>query len=74
MNGQMTGTGPTGGGGGKVGADGGASGIIVVDLPSLFPPGVGLGMNTGNGLLMVRLRFLRNVCSLARKVGSFKIR
>jgi len=57
MNGRITGTGPTGIGGAVTGADnGGASGMMIVD-PPIPPKGLGLGMNTGNGdlLLMVLL-------------------
>jgi len=57
MNGRITGAGLTGDGGLTAGADGGASGIVMVVPP---PEGPGLGMNTGDGLLMIRLRFLRN--------------
>ena len=61
MNGKMTGAGPMGGGGTVAGADGGASGIMIGVPPTSEGPG--LGMNTGDGdlLLMVLLRLLRNV-------------
>jgi len=66
MNGWMTGTGPTGGGGAMIGTDGGASGTAIVDPP--VPEGLGLSMNTGNGdlLLKVLLQFLRSVRSPSR--------
>ena len=69
MNGQMTGIGPTGGGGAIAGADDGASGMMVVDPPAP-PEGLGLGMNMGDGdlLLIILLRPLRRVRSPSRKV------
>jgi len=48
MKGQMTGTGAV------TGADGGASGIMVIDPPPP-PEGVGLGMNIGDLLCKVLL-------------------
>jgi len=66
---RMTGIGPVGGGGAITGADGGASGRVMVGLPAP-PEGPGLGMNTGDGdlLLMVLLRPLRRLRSPSRKV------
>ena len=53
-----------------VGADGGASGIVVVVPPPVPPEGPGLGMNTGDGdlLLIVLLQPLRNARSPLRNV------
>ena len=66
MNGWMTGIGLTGGGGEVTGADDGGSGITMVDPPE----GPGLGMNTGDGdlLLIVLLRPLRRVHNPSRNV------
>jgi len=47
----MTGVGLMGGGGATAGADEGASGMVM-DSPSI-PKGVGLGMNMGDGDLLL---------------------
>jgi len=54
MKGWVTGTGLTGGGGAVIGADDNTAGMTMIDLP---PPskGVGLGMNTGDLLLIFLL-------------------
>jgi len=64
----MIGTGPTGDGGATTGVDDGDSGILVIDPP--VPEGLGLGMNTGDGdlLLSILLRPLRSVRSPLRNV------
>jgi len=69
MNGRMTGIGPTWDGGTIAGTDDGSSGMTVVD-PPVPPEGPGLGMNTGDGdlLLIILLRFLRSVRSPSRNV------
>ena len=69
MNGRMTGIGLTGGGGAITGADDSGSGITTVGPPAP-PEGPGLGMNMGEGnlLLIVLLRFLRRVRSPSRNV------
>jgi len=69
MKGRITGFGLTGGGGVVAGADGGGSGITTVG-PPVPPEGPGLGMNTGDGnlLLIVLLRPLRRVQSPSRNV------
>jgi len=56
INCWMTGIGPTGGGGVVTGADGSGFGMMTVGPPAP-PKGLGLGMNTGDGdlLLMVLL-------------------
>jgi len=61
MNCWITGIGPSGGNGTIAGADGGASGIMIVG-PPVPPEGLGLGMNIGDGnlLLIVFLRPLRS--------------
>jgi len=53
-----------------IGADDGGSGIATVIGPPVPPEGPGLGMNTGDGdlLLIVLLRPLRRVCSPLRNV------
>jgi len=63
MNGRMTGTGLTGDVGLMAGADGGGSGITAAVDPPVPPEGFGLGMNIGDGdlLLIVLLRPLRRV-------------
>jgi len=50
------------------GADDGGSGMTAVD-PPVPPKGLGLGMNTGDGdlLLIILLRFLRRVQMLRAK-------
>jgi len=52
MNCRMNGIGPMGGGGAVTGADGGGSGITTVG-PPVPPEGLGLGMNTGDGDLLL---------------------
>jgi len=70
----MTGTGSTGNDGLIAGADDGGSGMAtVVDDPPVPPEGPGLGMNTGEGVRMSFLRFMRNFQSLSRKFWSFKV-
>jgi len=51
MNGQITGIGLTGDGGTTIGADVGASGMMIDPPP--IPEGVGLGMNVGDGDLLL---------------------
>jgi len=53
-----------------IGADDGGSGIAVVVDPPVPPEGPGLGMNTGDGdlLLIVLLRPLRRFQSPSRNV------
>ena len=52
------------------GADGGGSGMMAVIGSPVPPEGLGPGMNTGDGdlLLIVLLRPLRRVCSPSRNV------
>jgi len=52
MKGQIIGIGPMGSCGAIAGADDGGSGITVVDPPAP-PKGLGLGMNTGDGDLLL---------------------
>jgi len=56
------------------GADGSGFGIVMVG-PPIPPKEPGLGVNTGNGnlLLMVLLRLLRRVRSPSRNVWSFRV-
>jgi len=70
MNCRMTGIGPTRSGGAVTGADDGGSGMTTVVGPSVPPEGPGLGMNTGDGdlLLITLLRPLRRVRSPSRNV------
>jgi len=59
-----------------IGADDGGSGMVtVVDGPPVPPKGPGLGMNMGDGdlLLITLLRPLRRVRSPSRNVWSFKM-
>jgi len=68
---QITGIGPTWGGGAVTGADDGGSGMLtVVDGPPVPPEGPGLGMNMGDDdlFLIVLLRPLRRVRSPSRNV------
>jgi len=53
-----------------IGADDGGSGIATVIGPPVPPEGPGLGMNTGDGdlLLIILLRPLRRVRSPSRNV------
>jgi len=64
----MTGIGPVEISGVVIGADGGASGMVTLD-PPIPPKGLGLGMNVGDGdlLLIVLLRLLRRFRSPSRK-------
>jgi len=57
------------------GADDGGSGVGIIVGPPVPPEGPGLGMNTGDGdlLLIVLLRPLRSVRSPSRNVKSFKV-
>jgi len=68
INDRITGMGPTWGGGAVARTDGSGSGIMMVDPPVL--EGLGLGMNTGDGdlLLIIILRPLSNVWSPSRNV------
>jgi len=68
MNGRIIGGGLTGSDGTMTGTDDRGSGMTVVDPP--VPRGFGLGMNTGDGdlLLSVLLRPLRSVQSPSRNV------
>jgi len=69
MNGRITGGGLTGSVGAIAGADDGASGMTIFD-PPVPPEGLGLGVNTGDGdlLLNILLQPLRSVRSLSRNV------
>jgi len=58
VNGQITGIGLTGGSGATIGADGGAIGISITVGPPA-PEGLGLNIGDGNLLLIVFLWFLR---------------
>ena len=68
INDRITGMGPTWGGGAVARTDGSGSGIMMVDPPVL--EGLGLGMNTGDGdlLLMILLCPWRRVQSPLRNV------
>jgi len=54
MNGRMTGMGPAWGGSVVAGTDDGGSGIIVA-VPPVPPEGPELGMNTGDGDLLLNV-------------------
>jgi len=54
MYGRITGGGPTGSDGAMTGADGGGSGMTAVD-PPVPSRGLGLGVNTGDGDLLLNI-------------------
>jgi len=70
MNGWITGFGLTGDCGTIAGADDSGSGMVTVVGSPVPPEGPGLGMNTGDGnlLLIILLRPLRRVLSPSRNV------
>ena len=57
-----------------IGADDGGSGIATVIGPPVPPEGPGLGMNTGDGdlLLIILLRLLRDASSPLRNTWFFR--
>jgi len=67
---RITGIGPVWGSGAVIGADDSGSGITAVVDPPVPPEGSGLGMNTGDGdlLLIVLLRPLRRFRSPSRNI------
>jgi len=69
MYGRITGGGLMGSDGAMTGADGSGSGMMAVD-PPVPSRGLGLGVNTGDGdlLLNVLLQLLRSVRSPSRNV------